>query len=79
MRYRYGFAGACLALLALAPPAALAWGDGCKFTAERAAGIDARGVEKVVLRTGAGDLKVVGGARNVRIEARGTACAASQE
>lgn len=68
-----------LALVALVPTAALAWGDGCKFTAERSGGVDAKGVEKVVLRTGAGDLKVVGGTRNVRIEARGTACAAKQE
>jgi DUF4097 and DUF4098 domain-containing protein YvlB len=68
-----------LALLALVPASALAWGDSCKFTADRAGGVDAKGVEKVVIRTGAGDLKVVGGARNVRIEARGTACAAKQE
>jgi DUF4097 and DUF4098 domain-containing protein YvlB len=66
-------------MLAFVPAAALAWGDGCKFTAERAGGIDAKGVEKVVIRAGAGDLKVVGGARHVRIEARGTACAAKQE
>jgi DUF4097 and DUF4098 domain-containing protein YvlB len=68
-----------LTLLALIPGSALAWGDECKFSADRAGGIDAKGVEKVVLRTGAGDLKVLGGARNVRIEARGKACASSQE
>jgi DUF4097 and DUF4098 domain-containing protein YvlB len=79
MRYRNAKTRLGLTLLALLPASAMAWGDGCEFTAERAAGIDAKGVEKVVIRTGAGDLKVVGGERNVRIEARGTACAAKQE
>ena len=68
-----------LLLLALAPATALAWGDGCKLRADRAAGIDARGVEKVVIRSGAGDMKVVGRGNAVRIEARGTACAGKQE
>ena len=68
-----------LMLLALAPVSALAWGDDCKFTADRAAGIDARGVDKVVIRAGAGDMKVVGRGTAVRVEARGTACAAKQE
>jgi DUF4097 and DUF4098 domain-containing protein YvlB len=79
MRSRHGLTLFGLTMLALVPASALAWGDGCKFTAERAGGIDAKGVDKVVIRAGAGDLKVVGGARNVRIEARGTACAAKQE
>ncbi len=43
------------------------------------AGVDAKGVEKVVMRTGAGDMKVVGRGNAVRIEARGVACAAKQE
>lgn len=77
MRSRY--TGFGLTLLAFVPGAALAWGDDCKFAAERAGGVDARGVEKVVIRAGAGDLKVVGGANHVRIEARGTACASKQE
>jgi DUF4097 and DUF4098 domain-containing protein YvlB len=68
-----------LVLLALVPATSLAWGDGCKFTAERAGGVDARGVEKVVIRARAGDMKVVGRATAVRIEARGVACAAKQE
>ena len=68
-----------LLLLALAPASALAWGDGCKLRADRAAGVDARGVEKVVIRSGAGDMKVVGRGNAVRIEARGTACAGKQE
>lgn len=74
MRSRY-----VLMLLALAPAPALAWGDDCKFTANRAAGVDAKGIERVVIRAGAGDMKVVGRGTAVRVEARGTACAAKQE
>ena len=43
------------------------------------AGVDAKGVEKVVIRAGAGDMKVVGRGNAVRIEARGVACAGKQE
>lgn len=68
-----------LLLLALGPATALAWGDDCKLRADRAAGVDAKGVEKVILRTGAGDLKVVGRGNAVRVEARGVACAHKQE
>jgi DUF4097 and DUF4098 domain-containing protein YvlB len=67
-----------LLLLALAPATASAWGDDCRFKADRAAGIEAAGVEKVVIRTGAGDMKVIGRGNAVRIEARGVACAAKQ-
>ena len=67
-----------LALLALAPVSAFAWGDGCKFEAERSAGADAKGVEKVVIRAGAGDMKIIGRTTAVRVEARGKACAAKQ-
>ena len=74
MRFRYP-----LVLLALVPATALAWGDGCKLRADRAGGIEAAGVEKVVIRAGAGDMKVVGRGNAVRIEARGVACAAKQE
>jgi DUF4097 and DUF4098 domain-containing protein YvlB len=74
MRSRYW-----LLLLALGPATSFAWGDGCKFKTDRAAGVEAKGVEKVVLRTGAGDMKVVGRGNAVRIEARGVACAAKQE
>jgi hypothetical protein len=68
-----------LLLLALAPVTELAWADDCKFRADRAGGVDAAGVEKVVIRAGAGDIKVVGRGNAVRIEARGVACAAKQE
>jgi len=74
MRSRYW-----LLLLALGPATAFAWGDGCKLRADRAGGVDAKGVERVVVRTGAGDMKVVGRGNAVRIEARGVACAAKQE
>ena len=68
-----------LLLLALGPATALAWGDACEFRAERAGGIDAKGIEKVVIRAGAGDMKIVGRSNAVRVEARGTACAGKQE
>lgn len=82
MRNRMGsWAGvwAGCALLTLAPAGALAWGDECKFQADRAGGTDIQGVEKVVIRAAAGDLKVVGRSNAVRIEARGVACASTQE
>ena len=68
-----------LALLVLGPATAMASHDDCKLRAERAAGVDAKGVEKVVIRAGAGDLKVVGRSSATRIEARGVACAGKQE
>jgi len=67
-----------LLLLALGPATALAWGDDCKFRADRAGGVDAKGIEKVVIRAGAGDMKVVGRSNAVRVEARGTACGGKQ-
>jgi len=73
MRSRYW-----LALFALGPVAALAGGE-CEFRADRAAGVDAKGVEKVVIKAGAGEMKVIGRTNAIRIEARGTACAGSQE
>jgi DUF4097 and DUF4098 domain-containing protein YvlB len=51
----------------------------CEFRADRGGGVEAKGVEKVVIRAGAGDMKVVGRGNAVRIEARGVACAAKQE
>src|SRR3954464_7637029 len=72
----------CLTLLTLSafgPATTLAWGDGCKFHADRAGGVDAKGIEKVVIRAGAGDMKVVGRSNAVRVEARGTACAGKQD
>lgn len=74
MNFKYA-----LLLVALAPAASQAWGDGCKFTADRAGGVDANGVEKVIVRAGAGDLKVLGRANAIRIEARGVACASKED
>ena len=68
-----------MALALLGPATALATSDNCKLRADRAASVDARGVEKVVIRAGAGDLKVVGHTDATRIEARGVACAGKQE
>ena len=69
-----------LALMVLLPTAAFAWGDNdCKFRADRAGATEASGVDKVVIRAGAGDLKVAGRSNATRIEARGPACAAKQE
>lgn len=79
MRFRNILTRYGLLALALVPATSLAWGDGCKFTADRAAGVDAKGVDKVVIRAGAGDMKVVGRGSAVRIEARGVACAAKQD
>jgi hypothetical protein len=79
MTFKLGFAGAGLTLLALAPASAMAWGEDCQFKAERAGGVEAQGVEKVIIRAGAGDLKVLGRSNAVRIEARGNACAGKQE
>jgi DUF4097 and DUF4098 domain-containing protein YvlB len=67
-----------LALLAFGPAAVMASDNDCKFRADRAAGTDAQGVEKVVIRAGAGDLKVVGRANTTRIDASGVACAGKQ-
>jgi hypothetical protein len=49
----------------------------CEFRADRAGAIDTQGVQKIVVRTGAGDLKVRG-REGARIEAKGQACASSQ-
>jgi len=72
-----------IALLALGLPAAMApmmaHGDDCHFKGDRAGGVDAKGVEKVVIRAGAGDMKVIGRTNAVRVEARGVACAGKQE
>lgn len=74
MRSRYW-----LLLLALGPATAFAWGDDCALHADRAAGVDAKGIEKIVIRAGAGDMKIIGRSSAVRVEARGQACAAKQE
>jgi hypothetical protein len=74
MQTKYGMV---LVLLGMAP--ALSWGDDCKFRAERTGNADLAGVQKVVIHTGAGDLKVGGRSGANRIEGRGIACAGKQE
>jgi hypothetical protein len=66
------------ALLLALTHAAYASEWNCKFRAERGGTIDTAGVQKIVLRTGAGDLKVTGRSE-ARIDAQGEACASSQE
>jgi hypothetical protein len=58
---------------------AFAWDYGCKVSANRAAGIDTAGATKVVIRAGAGDLEIRGIENTRRLEARGGACASTQE
>ena len=66
-------------VLAFGPASALAWDDACEFRANRSAGLDAQGIEKVVIRVGGGDMKTIGVAKANRVEARGPACASKQE
>jgi DUF4097 and DUF4098 domain-containing protein YvlB len=68
-----------LVVVVLGAGPALAWGDDCKFRAERTGNADAAGIHKVVIHTGAGDLKVNGHGGATRIEARGIACAGKQQ
>jgi hypothetical protein len=73
---RPAFIIAGLSLLALVDTAT-AWE--CEFRAERSGAIDVGGVQKIVLRTGAGELELNGRDGASRISASGTACASSQE
>jgi hypothetical protein len=77
MRYGKWIALFGLATAGMGPAAALA-DDHCDFRADRGAGADAAGVVKIVIRAGAGDLKVRGAADARRIDAKGTACAGKQ-
>jgi hypothetical protein len=75
-------AGKWIALFAVAAsgmgPATVLADDNCDFRADRSAGVDAAGVVRIVIRAGAGDLKVRGAAEARRIDAKGTACAGKQ-
>jgi len=51
----------------------------CKFHADRAGGLDLTGVERVFISARAGELEIRGSQSARRIEARGAACASSQE
>jgi len=75
MTHRVACLVAAVALLAL-PMTALAWDD-CKFSAERKAGIDATGAERVEILARAGDLTVRPGS-GTALGAAGRACASRQ-
>jgi Putative adhesin len=66
-----------LAMLASSFLALPAHADNCKYSAERTARIDGS-VQKVVIKAGAGGL-IVRGADRDSVEARGRACASSQD
>jgi DUF4097 and DUF4098 domain-containing protein YvlB len=66
------------ALAAAGMGPAHAGGDGCEFRADRNAGVDAGGVVQIVIRAGAGELKVRGTADARRIAAHGLASAGTQ-
>lgn len=70
----------CLALLALLvlPLPALAWGDDCRYGAERRGAIDTTGASRVEIMARAGDLRVQP-AGTTTLSAGGRACASSQE
>jgi DUF4097 and DUF4098 domain-containing protein YvlB len=78
MRARNWIVVVALVTAGMGPAAAFALGDDCAFRADRNAGVDAGGVVKIVIRAGAGDLKVHGIPDTRRIDARGAACAAGQ-
>lgn len=61
----------------LAPASALA--ADCAYKAEREALLDAGGARSVRIEAAGGELKVEGRTGQTRVEARGTACASSQE
>ena len=71
--------GACLTLLALALPAQAGWfDDGCRFSAERSAAIDATGAERVEIVGRAGDLRVHPGTGTL-LTGHGRACVSREE
>jgi hypothetical protein len=53
--------------------------DDCAYKAEREAALDAGGARSVRIDAGAGTLRVEGKTGQTRVEARGTACASSEQ
>jgi hypothetical protein len=51
----------------------------CKHRADRSASIDTTGASRIVIGTGAGDLKVRGESGRSKVEAKGEACASNEE
>jgi hypothetical protein len=56
-----------------------AFASDCQFRAQRSGAVDVAGVQKIVMRTGAGELEVNGRDGASGISASGDACASSQE
>jgi hypothetical protein len=77
MTIRRGTCFVIASLLAL-PGTAGAWGSDCKFTADRTASLDTRGVERVEIFARAGDLTVKP-ATGAMLSASGRACASSEK
>jgi hypothetical protein len=77
MTIRHGSCLVIASLLAL-PGAAGAWGSDCKFTADRTASLDTRGVERVAIFARAGELTVKP-ATGAMLSATGRACASNEE
>lgn len=64
--------------LLLVSGSAFAWGD-CEFSARREATIDVAAARKLMLATGAGDLRVIADAKATQATASGKACASTEE
>lgn len=67
-----------IAFLLASPGTAAAWGSDCKFTADRSASADTRGVERVEIFARAGDLTVKP-ATGTMLSASGRACASNEK
>ncbi len=67
-----------LIVVALLPATALAWGDDCKFTADRTASVDTTGAARIEIAARAGDLELRR-ADSKTVSAEGRACASSEE
>jgi hypothetical protein len=67
-----------IAFLLASPGTAAAWGSDCKFTADRAASLDTRGVERVEIFARAGELTLKP-ATSTMLSASGRACASNEK
>jgi len=67
-----------IAFLLASPGMAAAWGSDCKFTADRSASADTRGVERIEIFARAGDLTVKP-ATGPMLSASGRACASNEK
>ena len=67
-----------IAFLLASPGTAAAWGSDCKFTADRTASLDTRGVERVEIFARAGELAVKP-ATGAMLSATGRACASNEK